>query len=42
VKLCIRLGWRGREGFDRLQKTPARVVRDFLLIAECEEQLRKK
>jgi hypothetical protein len=38
VLLCERLGWRGQEGFDRLQNTPEQMVRDWLVIAEIERE----
>lgn len=40
--LCERLGWRGREGFERLQQTPFESVKDWLVIAEFEEEKEKR
>lgn len=42
VMLCERLGWRGAEGFERLQETPAETIRDFIVIAEMERDREAK
>jgi hypothetical protein len=40
--LCERLGWRGPEGFERLQRTPYQSVKDWLVIAELEREKEKR